>query len=126
MPSTGLKNNTDGSLSMLILEKIENLTGYRLIKIHFILFCACIFQYLTEGTIHFSRENNTGLVILSNREAYFSCRAGNYGCGAGIVGMCRVVRNGSRTGLAATVTFRSMACPFLYTVKVMLSPTDLC
>jgi hypothetical protein len=44
-------------------------------------------------------------------------------CGTGIVGMCLVLRNGS--DLAVSVTFRSMACPFLYTVKVRLSPTDL-
>jgi hypothetical protein len=54
----------------------------------------------------------------------------SYGCGIGIVGGCgwgiedggadRVVRNGSKDGLAASVAFRSIACPFLYTVKVML------
>jgi hypothetical protein len=44
----------------------------------------------------------------------------------GIEGMTdRVVRNGMRDGLAVSVAFRSMACPFLYTVKVRLSPTDL-
>ncbi len=61
----------------------------------------------------------------------------SYGCGMGIVGgriggwgieggADRVVRNGSKDGLAASVAFRSIACPFLYTVKVRLSPTDLC
>ena len=34
----------------------------------------------------------------------------------------RVVRNGSKDGLAESVAFKSMACPFLYTVKVMLFP----
>jgi hypothetical protein len=56
-----------------------------------------------------------------------------YGCGVGIVGGrvggwgianeggadC-VIRIGSKDGLAASVVFRSIACPFLYTVKVML------
>ena len=63
----------------------------------------------------------------------------SYGCGTGIVGgriggwsigneggADRVLRNGSKEGLAASGTFRSTACPFLYTVKVRLSPTDLC
>ena len=36
------------------------------------------------------------------------------------------VRNGSNDGLAASVAFRSIACPFLYTVKVMLFPATLC
>jgi hypothetical protein len=60
-----------------------------------------------------------------------------YGCGIGIVGgrvggcgiegrADRVVRNGSKDGLAVSVAFRSMGCPFLYTVKVMLSPAILC
>jgi transposase len=38
----------------------------------------------------------------------------------------RVVRNGIKDSLAASVAFRSIACPFLYTVKVTLSPADLC
>ncbi len=61
----------------------------------------------------------------------------SYGCGIGIVGgriggcgieggADRVVRNGIRDSLAASVAFRSIACPFLYTVKVILSPADLC
>ena len=63
----------------------------------------------------------------------------SYGCGTGIVGgriggwgigneggVDPVVINRSKDGLAASVTFRSTACPFLYTVKVTLSPTDLC
>jgi hypothetical protein len=37
----------------------------------------------------------------------------------------RVVRNGIRDGLAESVAFRCMACPFLYTVKVMLFPAIL-
>jgi hypothetical protein len=37
----------------------------------------------------------------------------------------RVVRNGIRDGLGVSVAFTSMACPFLYTVKVMLSPAIL-
>ena len=60
----------------------------------------------------------------------------DYGSGVGIVGGLiggwgieggadRVVRNGSNDGLAESVAFRSMACPFLYTVKVMLSPAIL-
>jgi hypothetical protein len=57
----------------------------------------------------------------------------NYGCGIGIVGGriggCgianeggaeRVVRNGSKECLAVSVAFRSIACPLLYTLKVML------
>ena len=57
----------------------------------------------------------------------------SHGCGTGIVGgwgiegmTDRVVRNGSKDGLAASVAFRSIACPFLYTVKVMLFPAILC
>jgi hypothetical protein len=41
-------------------------------------------------------------------------------------GADRVVRNGSKDGLAVSVAFRSMVCPFLYAVKVMLSPAILC
>ena len=37
----------------------------------------------------------------------------------------RVVRNGSTDGLAASVALRSMACPFLYAVKVMVFPAIL-
>ncbi|MGA9150296.1 MAG: hypothetical protein WBZ36_06945 [Candidatus Nitrosopolaris sp.] len=56
----------------------------------------------------------------------------SYGCG--IVGGCgianeggadRVVRNGSKDGLAESAAFKSIACPFLYTVKVMLFPAIL-
>ena len=60
-----------------------------------------------------------------------SCRV--YGINGGGIGGCgieggadRVVRNGNKDGLAASVAFRSMTCPFLYTVKVMLSPAILC
>jgi hypothetical protein len=57
----------------------------------------------------------------------------SYGGGVGILGGCVgecgigdwVVRNGSKDGLALSVAFRSIACPFLYTVKVRLLPTDL-
>jgi len=38
----------------------------------------------------------------------------------------RVVRNGSKDGLAVSVAFRSIVCPFLYTVKVMLFPGPSC
>ena len=37
----------------------------------------------------------------------------------------RVVRNGSTDGLAESVAFRSIACPFLYRVKVMWFPATL-
>jgi hypothetical protein len=62
----------------------------------------------------------------------------SYGGGVGIVGGCveewgteeggadRVIRNRSMNGLAVSVAFKSIACPFLYTVKVRLSPKDLC
>jgi hypothetical protein len=40
-------------------------------------------------------------------------------------GTDRVVRNGSKDGLAASVAFRSMTCPFLYMTNVMLSPAIL-
>lgn len=43
------------------LEKIENLTGYRLIRIHLMLFCVCIFQqqrYLMEYG-HFHRSHHS-------------------------------------------------------------------
>ena len=32
-----------------------------------------------------------------------------------------VVRNGIRDGVGVSVAFKSMACPFLYTVKVWIS-----
>ena len=35
-------------------------------------------------------------------------------------------RNGSGDGLAVRIVFRSKVCPFLYTVNVILLPTDLC
>ena len=38
----------------------------------------------------------------------------------------RVVSSGNKDGLAASVAFKSMACPFLYTVIVMLPPAILC
>ena len=41
-------------------------------------------------------------------------------------GADRVVRNGSTDGVAASVAFRSIVCPFLYTVKVMFLPAILC
>jgi hypothetical protein len=48
------------------------------------------------------------------------------GWGIGNEGMAdRVVRNGSKDGLAASIAFRSIAYPFLYTVKVMLFPSYL-
>jgi hypothetical protein len=57
---------------------------------------------------------------------YYGINGGRIG-GCGIEGWAdRVVRKGSKDGLAASVTFRSMACPFLSTVKVMLSPAILC
>ena len=60
-----------------------------------------------------------------------NCYGKSYGCGIvggriggwGIEGMAdRVVRNGIRDGLGVSVAFTSIACPFLYTVKVMLFP----
>jgi hypothetical protein len=45
---------------MLALEKLENLTGYRLIRIHFILFCVCIFQQ--------KRYSSTGQTILELKD----------------------------------------------------------
>ena len=60
-----------------------------------------------------------------------NCYGKSYGCGivGGRIGGCgneggadRVVRNGSKDGLAVSVAFTSIACPFLYTVKVILSP----
>ncbi len=71
-------------------------------------------------------------------KAYFGCHAGSYGGGIGIAGgragewgieeggADRIIRSASRDGLAVSVAFRSTTCPFLYTVKVRLSPTDLC
>jgi hypothetical protein len=56
---------------------------------------------------------------------YYGINGGRIG-GWGIEGMTdRVVRNGSKDGLAASVTFRSITCPFLYTVKVRLFPAVL-
>ena len=75
-------------------------------------------------------------IILYNRDkGYYGC---GIGIGVGIVGGCigvcgikeggadLIVINGSRDGLAVSAAFRSIACPFLYMVKVTLSPTDLC
>jgi hypothetical protein len=57
---------------------------------------------------------------------YYGIVGGRIG-GWGIEGRAdRVVRNGSRDGLAVSVAFKSMACPFLYTVKVILFPAILC
>ena len=50
---------------------------------------------------------------------------GDGGFGAG-EGPNLVVRNGIGDGLAVSVAFKSNVCPFLYTVKVTLSPTALC
>jgi hypothetical protein len=50
---------------------------------------------------------------------------GSRGCVGGEGADC-VGRKGSGEGLAVSVAFRSKTCPFLYIVKVTLSPTDLC
>jgi len=60
-----------------------------------------------------------------------------YECGVGTEGGClggpgigggadRAARNGGGDGLAASVAFRSIICPFLKTVNVILSPADVC
>jgi len=61
-----------------------------------------------------------------------------YGCGVCAEGGClggpgigeggaeRTMRKGSGDGLGVSVAFRAIVCPFLYTVKVILSPIDLC
>ena len=66
------------------------------------------------------------------------CNKQSYGCGAGIVGGrvggwgieneggASVIRNGRKDGLAASVTLKSTACPFLYKVKVRSFPEILC
>ena len=87
------------------------------------------------GTIH------GPMLFFTIDKGYFGYYGESYGCGIGIgvgivggcVGECgieggahRIVRNRSMDGLAVSVVFRSIACPFLYTVKVRLSPTDLC
>ena len=41
-------------------------------------------------------------------------------------GADRVLRNTSKDGLAASVTFRSIGCPFLNNVKVRSFPAILC
>jgi hypothetical protein len=75
------------------------------------------------------------LSSLKDKVCFRLCES--YGCRVGIVGgrfvgcgiqggADRVVRNGRKDGLAASVVFRSMTCPFLYRVKVRLSPADLC
>jgi hypothetical protein len=59
----------------------------------------------------------------------YGCGLGIGGCGGGFgagEGPNLVVRNGIGDGLAVSVAFKSNVCPFLYTVKVTLSPTDLC
>src|SRR5205809_4720522 len=48
------------------------------------------------------------------------------GPGIGEGGAGRTTRNGSGDGLAVSVVFKSIVCPFLYTVNVILSPADLC
>ena len=64
--------------------------------------------------------------ILLREKLWVWCVGGRIG-GCGIESMAdRIVRNGIRDGLAANVASRSMACPFLYTVKVMLFPAILC
>jgi hypothetical protein len=69
--------------------------------------------------------------VEDNFSTHYECGEGNEGCclgGAGIGegGANRIRRNGIRNGLAASVAFRSTVCPFLYTVKVILSPGDFC
>jgi hypothetical protein len=41
-------------------------------------------------------------------------------------GGASLIRNGSKDGLAASVTFKSIGCPLLYTVKVRSFPAILC
>jgi hypothetical protein len=86
-----------------------------------------IMQLLNHTVLFFTIDNG-----------YFGCQCESHGCGVGIVGGrvggwgfaneggadC-VIRNGSNDGLAASVTFRSITCPFLYTVKVRLFPAVL-
>jgi hypothetical protein len=73
--------------------------------------------------------NITIIIVVRN------CCGKSYGCGivGGRIGGCGaegmavlVVRNGSTDGLAGSLGFRSMACPFLYTVEVMFFPAILC
>jgi hypothetical protein len=61
---------------------------------------------------HFSRENNSGLAILSNRQSIFwlifdESYGGGVGIVGGWVGECgigdRVIRNGSKDGLVLSV-----------------------
>lgn len=66
-----------------------------------------------------------------NFSTHYGCGVGNEGCclggpGIGEGGANRTRRKGSRDGLAASVAFRSTVWPFLYTVKVILSPGDFC
>ena len=59
----------------------------------------------------------------------FSASKESYGCGIGIVGGWGIEGMGDRVvrdGLGVSVAFTSMACPFLYTVKLMLFPAILC
>jgi len=72
--------------------------------------------------------------VLCNRKNSYGKRGGEkivYGDGiiGGRIGGCGnegaadgVVRNGSKDGLAVSVAFKSMACPFLYAFKVMVFP----
>lgn len=63
-----------------------------------------------------------------NFSTHYECGEGCClgGAGIGVGGANRTIRYGSRDGLAASVALRSTVCPFLNTVKVILSPGDFC
>jgi hypothetical protein len=103
------------------------------------LFLLYYWAYLVLETATYHIGCDHSLVILFSIQKILLCHGESYGCGIGIVGgriggwgigneggADRDARNGSKDGLAASVAFRFITCPFLYTVIVMLFPAILC
>ncbi len=92
-------------------------------------------RYPPIRKIIYITKNSEGVcllrIVVHSDTCTWYCRNLIYGVGivGGCVGGCgigdRVIRDGSKYGLVLSVVFRSIACPFLYTVKVRLLPTDL-
>jgi hypothetical protein len=78
----------------------------------------------------FSCDRECTVILLRRYTAIFLIY---YGISGGRIGGCgieggadRMVRNGSKDGLAVSIAFKTTACSFLYTVKVISSPAILC